>query len=303
MERWQLGRPVGSVHGRCRVHRAEILRLRGANAEAEREALQACEDLRPYLRRELGWPLTELGRIRLLRGDTWGANDAFIAAHSLGWDPQPGLALVQLAAGNAAMAAASIRDALEHPSNVPSKERPPNTELRRAPLLEAQIEIEVELGELGRARAAAEELARIASRFASKALAAGAAQGTGRVELAAGDVPAARRHGPVVADDRGEGGDLEALPRRSVAAIDPSGPGSKRKDGVALRGVDGWHPAGGTHPFCAATVTGRARRDLPWAGSRPVMPGDCAAPRSRALHGLTGGCRAWRPRALPGMHH
>ncbi len=72
MERWHHGQPVGSLHGRCRVHRAEILRLRGSCAEAEQEALLACEELRPYLRRELGWPLTELGRIRLRKGDIAG---------------------------------------------------------------------------------------------------------------------------------------------------------------------------------------------------------------------------------------
>jgi hypothetical protein len=92
MERWHQGRPVGSVHGRCRVHRAEILRLRGFCREAEREALLACSELRPYLRRELGWPLTELGKIRLRLGDVRGAEEAFMAAHAAAWDPQPGLA-------------------------------------------------------------------------------------------------------------------------------------------------------------------------------------------------------------------
>ena len=29
MERWCHGNGIGSIHGRCRVHRAEILRLRG----------------------------------------------------------------------------------------------------------------------------------------------------------------------------------------------------------------------------------------------------------------------------------
>ena len=148
MERWRQGQPVGSIHGRCRVHRAEILRLRGSWAEAEKEALVACEELRPYLRREFGWPLTELGRIRLRRGDVQGAEAAFLAAHEAGWDPQPGLALVHLAQGDVAQAAASIRDALGRPGNVPSKEVPPNTELRRAPLLEAQVEIEVAAGNL-----------------------------------------------------------------------------------------------------------------------------------------------------------
>src|SRR5215218_5379971 len=102
----------------------------------------ACEELRPHLRRELGWPLSELGRIRLHRGNVAGAEDALLAAHRAGWDPQPGLALVRLAQGDTATAAASIRDALEHPLRMPLKERPPNTELQRAPLLEAQVEIE-----------------------------------------------------------------------------------------------------------------------------------------------------------------
>src|SRR5215217_587560 len=46
MERWSETDAVGSLHGRCRVHRAEILRLRGACDEAERQALVACEELR-----------------------------------------------------------------------------------------------------------------------------------------------------------------------------------------------------------------------------------------------------------------
>jgi tetratricopeptide (TPR) repeat protein len=186
MERWCRTNAIGSLHGRCRVHRAEILRLRGACDEAEREALGACEELRPYLRREMGWPLSELGRIRLRKGDIDGAEEALLAAHRVGWDPQPGLALVRLARGGTAAAAAAIRDALERPSRVPSKELPPDTDLRRAPLLDAQVEIEIADGDLGRARAAADELERVAARFQSKALVAGATLARGRVRLAEG---------------------------------------------------------------------------------------------------------------------
>jgi tetratricopeptide (TPR) repeat protein len=191
MERWRPGQPVGSIHGRCRVHRAELLRLRGSCMEAEQEALSACEELRPYLRRELGWPLTELGRIRLRRGDIQGAQAAFFSAHEAGWDPQPGIALVHLAQGDVELAAASIRNALERPGYVPSKEVPPNTELRRAPLLEAQVEIEITAGNVDVARAAAEELGRVAVLFESKALAAGASLARGRVRLAEGDAAGA----------------------------------------------------------------------------------------------------------------
>jgi tetratricopeptide (TPR) repeat protein len=193
MERWCQTNAVGSLRGRCRVHRAEILRLRGSCNEAESQALEACEELRPYLQRELGWPLTELGRIRLHKADIAGAEEALLAAHDAGWDPQPGLALVRLAQGDAVAAAASIRDALERPVLVPSKERPPSTDLQRAPLLEAQVEIEIAAGDIGRARSAADELELVAARFQSKALGAGATSARGRVRLAEGDAVGAEQ--------------------------------------------------------------------------------------------------------------
>ena len=193
MERWCETNAIGSLHGRCRVHRAEILRLRGSCNEAEAQALVACEELRPYLRRELGWPLNELGRIRLHKGDITGAEEALLAAHRAGWDPQPALALVRLAQGDVAAAAASIRDAVERPVRVPSRERPPNTPLQRAPLLQAQVEIEIAAGDIGRAQSAADELEIVANRFESKALVASAALARGRVRLAEGDAAGAEQ--------------------------------------------------------------------------------------------------------------
>lgn len=192
MERWCESHAVGSLHGRCRVHRAEILRLRGRCVEAEAEASKACEELGPYLRRELGWPLSELGQIRLQRGDTEGAERALSEALRVGWDPQPGLAAVHLSRGDETTAARMIRDALERPSRIPSKERPPDTELQRAPLLQAQVEIEIANGDVDAARAAAAELERIGRRFRSVALQAAAALARGRVRLADGEAAEAR---------------------------------------------------------------------------------------------------------------
>ncbi|MEX2598221.1 MAG: transcriptional regulator, partial [Dehalococcoidia bacterium] len=193
MDLWGREHAVGGIHGRCRVHKAEILRLRGSCDEAEQEAIRACEELRPFLRRELGWPLTELGRIRLNRGDLQGAEDAFLAAHEAGWDPQPGLALVYLARGDIDLAGKFVQDALDHPLIIVSKEYPPNTALRRAPLLEALVRIKIASGDLDPARGAAEELSRIAALFGSEALAASAALGRGRVALAESDPASAKR--------------------------------------------------------------------------------------------------------------
>ncbi len=193
MERWSKTNAIGSLHGRCRVHRAEILRLRGSCDEAEREALAACEELRPYLRRELGWPLTELGRIRLRKGDIEGAEQALLAAHRVGWDPQPGLALVQLAQGDIATAAASIRNALERPSGCRRRSchRTPSCSGRRCSRRRSRSRSRPATST--EARSAAEELQLVAARFHSKALVAGATLARGRVRLAEGDAADAER--------------------------------------------------------------------------------------------------------------
>jgi tetratricopeptide (TPR) repeat protein len=191
MERWAQTNAIGSLHGRCRVHRAEILRLRGRCDEAEREALAAWNELQPYLRRELGWPLNELGHIRLHKGDLDGAEEAFVAAQHLGWQAHPGLAIVWQTRGDTPSALDALRDALERPSYVPSKEQPPNTPLWRAPLLAAHVDAEIEAGDLERARWSEAELCDIADRYQSPALRATASSATGRVHLAGGNVAAA----------------------------------------------------------------------------------------------------------------
>ncbi len=188
MERWRHGAAFGGINGRCRVHRAEILRVRGPFDEAEDQALLACEELRPWMRREFGWPLNELGNVRLRRGDLAGAEEAFLAAHEHAWSPEPGLAQLRLAQGDIASAATLIHTALEHPFDIPSKERPPFGGLRRAPLLDAQVEIAIAAGDVTTARAAAEELDEIATRYRSRALSACAVHARGRIAIAEGDV-------------------------------------------------------------------------------------------------------------------
>ncbi|MGC1208769.1 MAG: hypothetical protein WA880_12515, partial [Ornithinimicrobium sp.] len=161
--------------------------LSGPCDRAEQEALEACEELRPWMRREFGWPLTELGNIRLRRGDLEGAEEAFVAAHEHSWMPEPGLALLRLFQGDVETAKALIEDAIENPFNVPSKERPAYGGLRKAPLLDAQVEIAVAAGDVGTARRAADELQGIAETFHSEAILAGAALAQGRAALAEGD--------------------------------------------------------------------------------------------------------------------
>jgi hypothetical protein len=183
MERWRQGAAFGGLHGRCRVHQAEIMRLRGPCDAAEQEALLACEELRPWMRREFGWPLTELGNTRLRKGDFAGAEEAFLAAHQNAWLPQPGLALLRLAQGRVDDALSMIENALASPFDIPSKERPPTGGLRRAPLREAQVVIALAAGDDHAAREAAADLAEIARTYRSRTLQNSALAAQGRLAL------------------------------------------------------------------------------------------------------------------------
>jgi tetratricopeptide (TPR) repeat protein len=139
------------------------------------------------MRREFGWPLAELGNIRLRKGDLEGAEEAFLAAHQNAWTPQPGLVLARLGQGNVDAALNLICDAVEHPFDVPSKERPPFGRLRLAPLSEAQVEIAVAARNVAMARRAADELGEISAWFSSSGLSGSAALAQGRVVLLEGD--------------------------------------------------------------------------------------------------------------------
>jgi len=226
MEHWRHGAAFGGIHGRCRVHRAEVLRLSGTCELAEAEALAACAELRPWMRREYGWPLVELGNIRFRSGDLDGAQEAYEEALAHSWTPQPGLALVHLARGDIELAAAMIADEIEHPMDVPSKERPPFGPLRLAPLLDAQAEIAAARGDRNSLDRAATELRSIALRYPSAMLRAMALLADARLCLIDADpdgaVTAAR--GAVTELDT-LGAPFEAALARTVAA-----------DGHQLRG-------------------------------------------------------------------
>ncbi len=183
MENWRHGSAVGGIHGRCRVHRAELLRHSGTCELAEAEALAACSELRPWMRREFGWPLVELGNIRLRTGDLDGAEEAYRQAIDHSWSAQPGLALVHAARGDLDVAAMMITDAIEHPIDIPSKERPPFGPLRLAPLFDAQAEIAALRGDRPTLVAAATELRATADRFPSAMLRALAGLAESRLAL------------------------------------------------------------------------------------------------------------------------
>jgi class 3 adenylate cyclase len=165
--------------GDCRVHRAGVLRWRGAWSEAEADALIGCNELAGNAV-HVGLAQYELGEIRLRKGELKAAEDAFARAHEMGRPPQPGLALLRLAQGEVGAAAALIEQALVEET----------VELLRAPLLSARVVIALSAAEGDAARDAARELLTIAETFGTTALHAAAACAQGAIELAGGDAAA-----------------------------------------------------------------------------------------------------------------
>jgi class 3 adenylate cyclase len=154
--RWCDRLDVTGFPGACRIHRAEILRLRGEWPQAEEQAVQACEELQEYNRFVTAGGFYEIGEIRRRRGDFAAAEEAYRKANELGHDPQPGLALLRLAQGKVDAASTAIKRVLAGESLDP---------LGRARRLPAEIEIALAAGEIRRARVAAEELEGIADRY------------------------------------------------------------------------------------------------------------------------------------------
>ena len=153
--RWCDRLDMNGFPGACRIHRAEIMRLRGDWPRAEAQALAACEELQDFDRYITAGGYYEIGEIRRRRGEFAAADDAYRTADELGRPPQPGLALLRLAEGRVDAAVAGITRALEDM----------HEPLDRVRALPAQVEIAIAAADLDTARAAAEELERIVDAF------------------------------------------------------------------------------------------------------------------------------------------
>jgi DNA-binding CsgD family transcriptional regulator len=179
LTRWCAGQPdLEPYRGHCLVHRAEILLMDGAWAEAMTEAELACERLsRPPGQPAVGAACYQRGELHRLRGELAQAEDAYRQASHWGRPPQPGLALLRLAQGRVGPASTSIGRAIDEA---------PDPQVR-AKLLPAHVEIALAAGDVEAARAAADELSEIAADLDAPYLTAVAAHSAGSVLLADGD--------------------------------------------------------------------------------------------------------------------
>ena len=172
---------VTGFPGACRIHRAEVLRLRGDWTAAEAQALAACEELVDFDRSITAGGHYEIGEIRRRRGDFAGAEEAYRTANELGRSAQPGLALLRLAEGKIDAAVAGISRALQDTQE-------PLFRIRHLP---AQVEIALAADDLRTARAALAELEAAVDAYKIGGRRADAFDAT--VNLAAGQIALAEK--------------------------------------------------------------------------------------------------------------
>jgi ATP/maltotriose-dependent transcriptional regulator MalT len=167
-----------AFNGVCMVHRVEVMEMNGEWDAAVEEARRACQRVAktpdPFAAPEAHYQKAEMHR---LRGELDEAEGAYLEAHRLGREPQPGMSLLRLAQGRGDVALASIRRALGASSDA----------LQRARLLPAMVEIALAARDVDVAAEASVELERLSERFESEVLAAIAAHARGTVFLARGD--------------------------------------------------------------------------------------------------------------------
>jgi class 3 adenylate cyclase len=181
--RWCERQAISGFPGICRVHRAEIMRLRGSWLEAEQEARRALIELQDFNLEFAAAGFYEVGEIRLRIGDLEGAQEAFRQAHELGHEPQPGLALLRLAEGHARTAYSSLKRTLDEPMS----------RLDRARLLPGMVEVAIAAGEMATARVSVEELETIIGTYESNALKASYLCSLGALQLAEGEAAEAAK--------------------------------------------------------------------------------------------------------------
>ena len=163
--------------GQCLVHRSQLQQVAGSWSEAIATVEAACRRLADPPHPALGLALYQQAELHRLAGDLDEAEADYRAASRHGHHPMPGLALLELARGDAGAAAATIRRSLQETADT----------LERPALLAAAVDIFRGAGDLPSARAAADELVGTAASASSPLLRAMAAHAAGSVLVAEGD--------------------------------------------------------------------------------------------------------------------
>jgi ATP/maltotriose-dependent transcriptional regulator MalT len=178
--RWAQRHPFAIFPGICRVHRALVLKRRGALSQAEEEAARGCEELRQSHVANSAFSWAEVGDIRRRLGELDRAEEAFARAREISGAPCGGLALLRLAQGRVGEAMSMIKECVAGQSNP----------LGRAGLLPLLVHVAVASGDLDVGRRALAELEGTVATFGTATLRATLLSTRGRLEFAEGDAAA-----------------------------------------------------------------------------------------------------------------
>jgi DNA-binding CsgD family transcriptional regulator len=170
--------------GQCLVHRSQLQQAAGAWPDAISTIEAACDRLTDPPHPALGLAYYQAAELQRLRGAFEESETHYRQANRSGYQPLPGLALLELARGDGVAAAATIRRALAEAGSA----------LERPALLAAAVDIFRATGDLDAAASAADELAGIAAGSTSEVLKAMADQASGTARLCAGDASVALTH-------------------------------------------------------------------------------------------------------------
>jgi tetratricopeptide (TPR) repeat protein len=177
-QRWCAPHDESVFPGICAVHRADVMRVRGAWQDAEGEAervIRTCDGRFTVIAAE-GFYL--MGEIQTRRGQFDRAESSFQEAHQRGRHPMPGLATLRLAQGRLEDARSLIDRTLQQDSIA----------LERIRMLPAGVEIALAAGNVDAARDRARELHSLAARYESSVFRSRAEHAAGVVALAEGKI-------------------------------------------------------------------------------------------------------------------
>jgi ATP/maltotriose-dependent transcriptional regulator MalT len=167
--------------GQCLVHRSQVLLAHGSWTDAQAEVERARQHLAEPPHPALGLACYQQGELHRLRGELAEAERAYRAAHELGREPAPGIALLRLAEGRVHAAEAAVRRMAEEACD----------QLDEPVVLAAAVEVLLAAGDLDAAGAASDRLGALATDESPPLLRAMAAYAAGTARLAAGDSRAA----------------------------------------------------------------------------------------------------------------
>ena len=173
MEKWCEGPEVAaSWYGTtCEIHKWQLLSATSDYLELEQRVVGALAAIEDFHAATAGEGHSELGDLRRRMGDIDGARAAFARSREIGWEPQPGEALLRCQLGEAAGAANDLRMQMD-------AEQDPISRIR---LLPAAVEIALARNRVDEAAQYCTELEEGAEKFDSPGFRAWALHARGAV--------------------------------------------------------------------------------------------------------------------------